>query len=72
MDAVVCLSIEAVMPTLNVIVGSNGQHEDGPAGRRPHCASNPGVSYALNNFPKTGGVGAVTETLERGRDISFW
>ena len=71
-DVVVCPSIEAVVPSLNV-VGSNGQHEHGPAGRRPHCASKPGVAYVLDKFPKTGGGGgAVAETLEQGRDISFW
>ena len=48
------------MPTLNVVVGSNGKHEDGPAGRRPHCACNPGVGYIVDKFPKTGGVGAVS------------
>ena len=31
MDVVVCPSIEAVVASLNVVVGSNGQHEDGPA-----------------------------------------
>jgi len=68
--AVVCPAIEAVVPSLNVVVCSNGQHEGGPAGRRPHCTSNPGVSYEIDKFKKTGSGGAVTETLEQGRDIS--
>ena len=56
MDAVVCPPVKAVVPPFDVIVRSYGQHVDGPAGRRPHCAGNPGVSYALNKFSKSCGV----------------
>ena len=42
------VEVEAVVPPLDVVVRPNGQHVDGPAGRRPHCAGNPGVSYVLD------------------------
>ena len=59
------------MPSLNIVVRSNGQHVDGPAGRRSHCASNPVVSYVLDKFQQRGGGGAVSEPLEHGRDVGF-
>ena len=71
-DAVVCSLIEAVVPSLNIVVGSDGQHVNRPAGRRLHCASSLGVSCVLDKFPKSGGSGTVTEMLEHGRDVSFW
>ena len=50
MDAVVCPSVKAVVPPLDVVVRSTGQHVDGPAGRRPHCAGNPGRKLNRMNY----------------------
>ena len=72
MDAVVCPPVKAVVPPFDVIVRSYGQHVDGPAGRRPHCAGNPGVSYVPNKFSKSRGGGAVAKTLEHWCDFSFY
>ena len=69
---IMIILLEHVGSCCYIIVRSDGQHVDGPAGGRPHCAGNPGVSYVLNKFPKSRGGGAVSETLEHGWDISFW
>ena len=60
-----------MVPTLHVVVSSIGQLADGPAGRRPHCAGTPGVSY-VPKFLKSSGGGPDPETLEHGWDVSFW
>ena len=60
-----------MVPTLDVVVSSIGQLVEGPAGRMPHCAGTPGVSY-VPKFLKSCGGGPDPEMLERGWDVSFW
>ena len=67
-DAVVCPLVNAVVTPLDVVVRSNGQHVDGPAGRRAHCAHNPIVSYVLNKFPKSCGSGACNPIYRKKKD----
>ena len=67
-DAVVCPSVKAVVPPLDVVAPSNWQHVDGPAGRRSHCAGNPIVSYVLDTFPKSCGSGACNPIYRRKKD----
>ena len=69
MDAVACPLVNAVVPPLDLVVRSNGQHVNGQAGRRPHCAGNPIVSYVLNTFPKSCGNGACNPIYRRKKDI---
>ena len=65
-DAVVGSSIEAVVPTLDVVVDSDRQHVNRPRSGRPHFTGNPVVFHVLYKCFRASGAGAVFETLE------FW
>ena len=39
--------VESGMPALNIIVGPDCHEEDGPVGRRPHSAIDPGVVHVV-------------------------
>ena len=63
-DLVVSSSVEAVVPTLHVVVGSDRQLVDRPPSGRPHCTGNPVAFHVLNKCFQASGEGAVFEMLE--------
>ena len=64
---VVCPSVKTVVPPLDVVVRSNGQHVDKLAGRRPHCASSQRVLVVapLRNMD------GISASGRKSRAVSF-